>query len=237
MVELNGFEKLLTRVNEEAEWRGDRFCWVKKKILKEFDPATGELHSILSADDEGRILEALATLRPREEKVLKMRFGIGGQKEHILKEIGEEFGVSRSMAGQIVARALRKLRYRNKKLPPITRKGIEESYREAFIVLNAEMEQLRKVVSLEHPKHDQGFPAPFLSKSMEADLAKPIGSLELSVRVHNCFVAAQPPIETIGDLVHSTEGRLLRLKRFGRKSLTEVKKTLSEMGLGLGMKV
>jgi RNA polymerase primary sigma factor len=53
----------------------------------------------------------LATLSPREERVLKMRFGIGEQSNHTLEEVGQDFEVTRERIRQIEAKALRKLRH------------------------------------------------------------------------------------------------------------------------------
>ena len=60
----------------------------------------------------------LATLSPREERVLRMRFGIGMQSDHTLEEVGSQFYVTRERIRQIEAKALRKLRHpsRSKKL-------------------------------------------------------------------------------------------------------------------------
>jgi RNA polymerase primary sigma factor len=60
----------------------------------------------------------LATLTPREEKVLRMRFGIGEKSDHTLEEVGRDFTVTRERIRQIEAKALRKLRHptRSKKL-------------------------------------------------------------------------------------------------------------------------
>ena len=54
--------------------------------------------------------EALATLTPREQGILRMRFGIGGAADHTLEEIGKEFGVTRERIRQIEAKAIEKLR-------------------------------------------------------------------------------------------------------------------------------
>ena len=60
----------------------------------------------------------LKTLTPREEKVIKMRFGVGDGSEHTLEEVGRNFTVTRERIRQIEAKALRKLRHpsRSKKL-------------------------------------------------------------------------------------------------------------------------
>lgn len=60
----------------------------------------------------------LSTLTPREEKVLRMRFGIGERSDHTLEEVGQNFDVTRERIRQIEAKALRKLRHpsRSKKL-------------------------------------------------------------------------------------------------------------------------
>ena len=62
--------------------------------------------------------KVLTTLTPREEKVLRMRFGIGEKSDHTLEEVGRDFNVTRERIRQIEAKALRKLRHpsRSKKL-------------------------------------------------------------------------------------------------------------------------
>jgi RNA polymerase primary sigma factor len=56
------------------------------------------------------VAEALADLTPREQRILSMRFGIGGAGEHTLEEVGKVFGVTRERIRQIEAKALAKLR-------------------------------------------------------------------------------------------------------------------------------
>ena len=64
--------------------------------------------------------DVLKTLTPREEKVLRMRFGIGEKSDHTLEEVGQDFEVTRERIRQIEAKALRKLRHpsRSKQLKP-----------------------------------------------------------------------------------------------------------------------
>lgn len=74
--------------------------------------------SVISGSLEEQTQKALATLTPREEKVLRMRFGIGERSDHTLEEVGQNFDVTRERIRQIEAKALRKLRHpsRSKKL-------------------------------------------------------------------------------------------------------------------------
>jgi len=74
--------------------------------------------NVMSGSLEEQTLKALATLTPREEKVLRMRFGIGEKSDHTLEEVGQNFDVTRERIRQIEAKALRKLRHpsRSKKL-------------------------------------------------------------------------------------------------------------------------
>jgi RNA polymerase primary sigma factor len=58
--------------------------------------------------------KVLATLSPREEKVLRMRFGIGERSDHTLEEVGQDFDVTRERIRQIEAKALRKLRHHSR---------------------------------------------------------------------------------------------------------------------------
>jgi RNA polymerase primary sigma factor len=63
------------------------------------------------ADLRERTQSALKTLTPREERVLKLRFGVGGGAEHTLEEVGQSFMVTRERIRQIESKALRKLRH------------------------------------------------------------------------------------------------------------------------------
>ncbi len=82
-----------------------------KKILNPMESVT---YQNLSEQTQS----VLSTLTPREEKVLRLRFGIGERADHTLEEVGKDFDVTRERIRQIEAKALRKLRHpiRNKKL-------------------------------------------------------------------------------------------------------------------------
>jgi RNA polymerase primary sigma factor len=74
--------------------------------------------AVISMNLAEQTRKVLATLTPREEKVLRMRFGIGERSDHTLEEVGQDFEVTRERIRQIEAKALRKLRHpsRSKRL-------------------------------------------------------------------------------------------------------------------------
>jgi RNA polymerase primary sigma factor len=78
------------------------------------------LEAVINMNLSEQTRKVLATLTPREEKVLRMRFGIGEKSDHTLEEVGQDFEVTRERIRQIEAKALRKLRHpsRAKKLKP-----------------------------------------------------------------------------------------------------------------------
>jgi RNA polymerase primary sigma factor len=67
--------------------------------------------ALIETDLNRQIRKVLAMLTPREEKILRMRFGIGESTEHTLEEVGNDFSVTRERIRQIEAKALRKLRH------------------------------------------------------------------------------------------------------------------------------
>jgi RNA polymerase primary sigma factor len=79
---------------------------------------TSPSEAVISLNLADQTRRVLATLTPREEKVLRMRFGIGEASDHTLEEVGQDFSVTRERIRQIEAKALRKLRHpsRSKRL-------------------------------------------------------------------------------------------------------------------------
>jgi RNA polymerase primary sigma factor len=101
---------LETPVGEEEDSHLGDFI-EDKRIMTPADAVTN-----LNLQEQTR--KVLATLTPREEQVLRMRFGIGEKSDHTLEEVGQKFAVTRERIRQIEAKALRKLRHpsRNKRL-------------------------------------------------------------------------------------------------------------------------
>jgi RNA polymerase primary sigma factor len=68
---------------------------------------------VVDSDFREELQRILATLSPREEKIICMRFGIGEKSDHTLEETGRIFGVTRERIRQIEDVAIRKLRHRS----------------------------------------------------------------------------------------------------------------------------
>lgn len=79
------------------------------EFIEDEDSATPE-ESAASQLLKEQVQSVLSTLSDREQKIVKMRFGLGGGKSHTLEEVGQEFAVTRERIRQIEAKALAKLR-------------------------------------------------------------------------------------------------------------------------------
>jgi len=89
-----------------------------------------------------------------------------------------------------------------------------------------------EVVSEEVPELEQK-KEQVVDEELAAKLAMPIAELELSVRASNCLESAK--IETVGQLAKMTEADLLKIRSFGKTSLREVQRKLTDIGLTLGL--
>jgi len=80
--------------------------------------AVSPAEAVVKSNLQHRTRQVLSSLTPREEQVLRLRFGIGEKTDHTLEEVGSRFSVTRERIRQIEAKALRKLRLsvRSKKL-------------------------------------------------------------------------------------------------------------------------
>lgn len=89
-------------VGEEEDSRLGDFLEDKESL----SPEEAAIYQLL----KGHVKEFLAYLTPREQKILKMRFGLEDGRTHTLEEVGKEFGVTRERIRQIEAKALQKLK-------------------------------------------------------------------------------------------------------------------------------
>lgn len=104
-------EKMLeiskTSVSLDAPCGDDDNCTLSDFIE---DPnATSQLNALSAEALNDEMTKILSTLSPREEKILRLRFGIGEQSTHTLEEVGQEFNLTRERIRQIEARAIAKL--------------------------------------------------------------------------------------------------------------------------------
>jgi RNA polymerase primary sigma factor len=94
---------LETPVGEEEESHLGDFI-VDKRVVSPSE-------AVINLNLREQTAEVLKTLSPREEKIIKMRFGLQDGSEHTLEEVGQQFAVTRERIRQIEAKALRKLRH------------------------------------------------------------------------------------------------------------------------------
>ena len=100
--------------NARSAKRKIRILAISSKIARSVSPSD----AVINLNLREQTATVLKTLTPREEKVIKMRFGLGDGSEHTLEEVGQSFAVTRERIRQIEAKALRKLRHpsRSRKL-------------------------------------------------------------------------------------------------------------------------
>jgi RNA polymerase primary sigma factor len=94
---------LETPIGEEEDSRLGDFIEDKEVISPQ--------EAAISSNMVKRIQKVLSTLNEREEKILRMRFGIGERHDHTLEEVGQDFDLSRERIRQIEDKALRKLKH------------------------------------------------------------------------------------------------------------------------------
>jgi len=114
--QLKGFKKHTFEVKIEEE-----------KLLQIISPAKNQEIKVIEQEVKSKLSEILSTLTPREEKILRMRFGIGMNTDHTLEEVGLQFSVTRDRIRQIEDKALRKLKH-----PIVARKLMEAGAQDAF---------------------------------------------------------------------------------------------------------
>ena len=118
--QLKGFKKHTFEVKIEEE-----------KLLQIISPAKNQEIKVIEQEVKSKLSEILSTLTPREEKILRMRFGIGMDTDHTLEEVGLKFFVTKDRIRQIEGKALRKLKH-----PTVARKLMAAGAQDAFTRVN-----------------------------------------------------------------------------------------------------
>ena len=96
-------------------------------------------------------------------------------------------------------------------------------------------EQLEVFINFDDTSEEEEQQGVDEGKNLHEQLSRHVSDLELSVRSANCLKNAG--IDYIWELVEKTEAEMLKTKNFGRKSLSEIKEVLMDLGLGFGMKI
>jgi DNA-directed RNA polymerase subunit alpha len=96
-------------------------------------------------------------------------------------------------------------------------------------------DQLEVLINFDEADEEEDQRGKEEGSTVNDQLLRHVDELELSVRSANCLKNAG--INMIGELVQKTEAEMLKTKNFGRKSLSEIKEVLGELGLGFGMKL
>ena len=202
--------------------------------------------------------EVLKTLTPREEGVIRKRFGIN-MELHTLEQVGEFYGITRERVRQIESKAIRKLRHpsRSRRLKPLTlplKTRLAETIsilaslelgetdftkQEQYLQKIEYVQSLKKQLDTAHAyiqaleQRLEGIihEPIFEHKDSLLLLGKSIDDCEFSLRTYNCLKKGK--INNIGELLQKTEKDLVKIRCFGKKSLTEVKDFLKSLGLQL----
>lgn len=205
----------------------------RKAILKDLNEDLAEMRMVnhFNREEIRRTIKCMVnalripSMAEREKMVLHEV--MEGKK---YEDVGEVLGLSRERVRQLFEKALRKIRYGS----VVYGKVYDE-----VLTLRGENQNLRKVIERQEAMlkdymeklHIEDMP----QEQMAAELyGKRLVDCDLSVRTLNCLKGAD--IDTIGDLVQYDKTDLLRLRNFGKKSLTELDDFLASIGQEFGQK-
>ena len=180
----------------------------------------------LSEDQYAGLCAVLSSLSDREQRALHLYFA----ENKTLEKTGNEFGITRERARQILARALRRMRHprclslirygakglEKKKELEVRAKGLERTEEQ---IDELEESLIRRRTVLE--QLEEGLNGVALPKVRGSIYNREIEDLDLSVRSYNCLKRAN--CDTIGDVCElAKSGKMSIVRNFGRRSLTEV---------------
>ena len=205
----------------------------RKTILQELDADLAEMRRVnhFNREEIRRTIKCMVnalgipSLNKREKMVLS-EFMEGKKYD----DVGEVLGLSRERVRQLFEKALRKIRncsvvYGKVYDEVLTLRGENQNLRKVIERQEAMLKDYREKLHMEEMPQEQ----------MTAELyGKRLVDCDLSVRTLNCLKGAD--IDTIGDLVQYDKTDLLRLRNFGKKSLTELDDFLASIGQEFGQK-
>ena len=119
---------------------------VAEKELKQLvNPVKNQEQKVIEKDVRLKILEAFSKrLGPREEKLIRLRYGFGGEKEHTQHEIAEIFKISHARVGQILAKAERKLKH-----PSVSNDIINTGFNEIYTSVDLDRKLIKQAERIE----------------------------------------------------------------------------------------
>jgi RNA polymerase sigma factor (sigma-70 family) len=114
---------------------------VAEKELKQLvNPVKNQEQKIIEQDVKLKILEAFSKrLSPREEKLIRLKYGFGDEKEHTLYELSSKFKISHARVGQILAKAERKLKH-----PSVSNNIINTGFNEIYTSVDIDRKLIKK---------------------------------------------------------------------------------------------
>ena len=114
---------------------------VAEKELKQLvNPVKNQEQKIIEQDVRLKILEAFSKrLSPREEKLIRLKYGFGDEKEHTLYELSSKFKISHARVGQILAKAERKLKH-----PSVSNNIINTGFNEIYTSVDIDRKLIKK---------------------------------------------------------------------------------------------
>lgn len=177
--------------------------------------------TLLSSDRITGVSVALATIDPKYQEILKLRF----MNNLSFEEIGDKLGISRLTAKKYLNEAIKKLR----------------NTLVIGFILNGFVGEMRRLKATDSVKYVEAFnrgyakaledvktEVPEQSEEIDNNIKEPIENLDLSLRSCNCLKRAG--YDTVESLINISSERILGIRNIGRKSASEIGKKLEELG-------
>ncbi|SEL76497.1 RNA polymerase sigma factor, sigma-70 family [Butyrivibrio sp. ob235] len=193
--------------------------------VKEGDSSETVVDDSITEEFERVLFDILGCLKEREERIIRLRYGLEDGKRHTLEEIGKEFGVTRERIRQLEQKGLRKLRTFSRRDrirayvdPELDIEEILRQFMEKTLVIRRPRTAAERLLESSDSKYinEDG--------SISDDL--PIEELGLSDRPYNCIKGAG--VNTLGELCSMSVEDVRELGNFGITSMREVRSVLLE---------